>query len=174
MMKENMQKALNEQLNAELYSAYLYFSMEAYCQSRNLTGMAHWFRIQAQEELFHVTKFFDYINDREGRVILAPVEGPPKEWGSPLAAFEKGLEHERIVTSRIENLINLANKENDHTTHNFLQWFVSEQVEEEANFTEIVGQLKIIGNSGSGLFMVDRELGQRIFVMPTASGTQAG
>ncbi|MFH1132707.1 MAG: ferritin [Pseudomonadota bacterium] len=169
MLKENVQKTLNEQINAELYSAYLYFSMSAHFQTKDLKGMANWFRVQAQEELFHATKLFDYVNDRGGRVTLTQVAGPPVEWDSPVTAFEEAFKHEQKVTSLINNLVELADKEKDRLTENFLQWFVAEQVEEEANVSEIVGQLKLVGTSGSGLFMIDRELAQRVFVMPTAT-----
>lgn len=162
-------KTLNEQINAELYSAYLYFSMSAHFQTKDLKGMANWFRVQAQEELFHATKLFDYVNDRGGRVTLTQVAGPPVEWDSPVTAFEEAFKHEQKVTSLINNLVELADKEKDRLTENFLQWFVAEQVEEEANVSEIVGQLKLVGTSGSGLFMIDRELAQRVFVMPTAT-----
>jgi ferritin len=168
MLNATIEKALNEQLNWELYSAYIYYSMSAYCQSVDLTGMANWFKAQTQEEIFHASKFFDYINDRGGRVTLTAIEAPQVEWASPLAAFENALEHEQGVTARINNLVELSVKEKDRTTESFLQWFVTEQIEEEASVSEIIGQLKIIGSSGSGLFMVDRELSTRVFTMPPA------
>jgi ferritin len=168
MLNATIEKALNGQLNWELYSAYIYYSMSAYCQSVDLSGMANWFKAQTQEEMFHASKFFDYINDRGGRVTLAAIEAPQAEWASPLAAFENALEHEQGVTERINNLVELAVKEKDRTTESFLQWFVTEQIEEEATVSEIIGQLRIIGSSGSGLYMVDRELSTRVFTMPPA------
>lgn len=170
MLSEKLQKALNEQLNAELYSSYLYLSMSAYFQSVNLAGFATWMRIQAQEELIHAMKFYDYINERSGRVALGPVDGPPTEWKSPPAAFEHAREHERMVTGRINDLVNLAIEERDHATNGFLQWFVTEQVEEEASADAVVQKLKLVGGDGGGLFMVDQELGKRVFTPPAGSG----
>ncbi len=167
-MNENVQNALNKQINAELYSSYLYLSMSAYCQTKSLTGMANWFRIQAQEELMHVMRFFDYVNDRGGQVKLGAVEQPQQEWTSFLKAFEDAHAHEQKITGMINDLVDVTVQEKDRLTENFLQWFVAEQVEEEASVSEIVGQLQLIGNEGSGIFMVDRELAQRVFVPPTA------
>ena len=161
MLSEKVQDALNKQLNAELYSSYLYLSMSAYFASTDMTGMAKWMQVQATEELLHVQKYYDYLNDRQGRVKLAAVEGPPIEWSSPLDVFKNALEHERHVTALIGKLVDTAMDERDHSTNNFLQWFVAEQVEEEANAAEIVGQLKVIGDNTSGLYMLDRELGSR-------------
>jgi len=169
MMDEKMQEALNKQLNAEIYSAYLYLSMSAYFQSVNLGGFANWMRVQWQEELMHALKFYDYVNERGGRVILRPVEAPASEWGSPLAAFEDTYRHEQKVTAMINKLVDLAVEARDHATNNFLQWFVSEQVEEEASADEVVQRLKLVGNDASGLFMIDRELAQRVFVAPAAT-----
>lgn len=161
MLSEKVQDALNKQLNAELYSSYLYLSMSAYFASTDMTGMAKWMQVQATEELLHVQKYYDYLNDRQGRVKLAAVDGPPIEWSSPLDVFNNALEHERLVTSLIGKLVDTAMDERDHSTTNFLQWFVAEQVEEEANAAEIVGQLRVIGDNTSGLYMLDRELGAR-------------
>lgn len=172
MLSEKMGKALNGQLNAELYSSYLYLSMSAYFQSINLAGFANWMRVQAQEELVHSMKFYDYINERGGRVVLRPVEGPQSEWKSPLEAFEHVLKHEQKVTGLINDLVDLAVKERDHATNTFLQWFVTEQVEEESSANDVVQQLKLAGGDGGGLFMIDRELGQRVFT-PPAEPTQA-
>jgi len=166
MLTGNMEKALNNQLNAEMYSAYLYLSMEAHFASLNLTGMATWMKAQVQEELVHATKFFNFINERGGRVILQAVEQPPAEWDSPLAAFEAALEHERYITGRIDDLVDLAVQQKDHATNSFLQWFVTEQVEEEDSVGKVVEQLKLIQNAPGGLFMLDRELGQRVFAPP--------
>jgi len=169
MLSEKMQDALNKQLNAELYSAYLYLSMSAYFQSVNLGGFANWMRVQAQEELTHAMKFYDYVSERGSRVVLQPVEGPPTEWTSPLAVFEDTYRHEQKVTGLINELVNLAIAEGDHATNIFLQWFVTEQVEEEASADQIVQKLKLIGDTGSGLFMIDREIAQRVSVPPTTT-----
>lgn len=169
MIDEKMREALNKQLNAELYSSYLYLSMSAYFQSVNLSGFANWMRVQAQEELAHAMKFYDYVNERGGRVVLPAVDEPPSEWDSPLAVFEHVYEHEQKVTGLINKLVDLAVKARDHATNNFLQWFVSEQVEEEASADEVVQKLKLVGDDPSGLFMIDRELGQRVFVAPAAT-----
>ena len=170
MLSEKLQDALNGQLNAELYSSYLYLSMSAHFQSINLGGFANWMRVQAQEELVHVMKFYDYVNERGGRVTLGPVEGPPTEWKSPLAAFEHAYEHERKVTGLINDLVDMAAEERDHATGGFLQWFVTEQVEEEATADAVVQKLKLVGDAGSGLFMLDQELGLRVFIPPVDSG----
>jgi len=145
MLNPEMEKALNKQVNAELYASYLYLSMSAYFQSANLAGFANWMRIQTQEELVHVMKFYDYIGERGGKVTLGAVDGPPTEWKSPLAAFEQAYAHEQMVTGRINDLVNLAIDERDHATNGFLQWFVTEQVEEEATADGIVQKLKLIG-----------------------------
>ena len=166
MLSERMMKALNKQLNAELYSAYLYLSMAAYFESKNLKGFANWMRVQAQEELTHAMKIFDYINERGGRVYLEAIEKPPTEWKSPLDVFEATYEHEVKVTSMINDLVNMAMEEKDHATYNMLQWFVAEQVEEEASADEIRQQLRMIKEDGRGIMMLDRELKQRAFTPP--------
>ena len=163
MLSENLEKALNDQLNAEMYSAYLYLSMSAYFQSRSLTGFSNWMRVQAQEELVHAMKFYDFINERGGSVLLQAIDGPETEWGSPLAAFEAVYQHEQKVTDLINSLVELAIVEHDHATHIFLQWFVTEQVEEEDSANEVVEKIKLMGDARGGLFMLDRELGQRVF-----------
>ncbi len=169
MLSDKMQEKLNDQLNFEAFSAYIYMAMSAYFESMDLPGFSNWMRIQTQEELFHSSKFFDYINDRDGRVVLKQIDGPPTEWESPLAAFEDALKHEKIVTSRIHALAKMAMEEGDQATYTFLQWFVNEQIEEEANVRTIVQHLKMVGKEGYGLFMLDRELGQRVFTMPTTT-----
>jgi ferritin len=163
MLNPKIQEAFNKQINAELYSSYLYVSMSAYFESINLKGMANWMRIQAQEETQHAMKFFDFINERSGRVLLSPIEGPQTEWASPLAAFEYTYEHEVKVTGLINDLVNLSLQAKDHAANAFLQWFVNEQVEEEASADEIVGKLKLARDNASVLFMIDQELGQRTF-----------
>ncbi len=161
MPSKKMEEALNEQLNAELFSAYLYLAMTAYFESRNLLGFANWMRIQAREELMHAMKFYDYINDRNGRVVLKAVGAPTKEWKSPLAAFQAAYEHEEKITELINSLMNVAIKEGDHATQIFLQWFVTEQVEELANANAVIEKLKLVENSANGLFLIDHELSAR-------------
>ena len=163
MLSEKMLKELNKQINAELYSGYIYLSMSAYFQSINLGGFANWMRVQATEELTHAMKIYDYVNERGCRVVLHPIEKPPFEWNSALAAFEEAYKHEQKVTAMINDLANLAITEKDHATEVFLQWFVTEQVEEEASADEIVQKLKLVGEAGGGIFMIDRELAGRTF-----------
>ena len=169
MIKEKIQDALNKQINAELYSSYLYLSMSAYFESINLKGCANWMRVQTQEELVHAMKFYDYLIERGGKVVLSSIESPPTEWPSPLAIFEQAYQHEQKVTGLINDLVDLAIAEKDHATNNFLQWFVSEQVEEEASADEVVQKIKLMGDARGGIFMLDRELAQRVFTPPTAT-----
>lgn len=166
MLKKKMLKALNDQINAEMFSSYLYLSMEAYFQSISLKGFAAWMRVQAQEEMMHAMKFYDYVNERGGKVTLEAIAKPETNWTSPLAVFEAVLKHEEHVTSLINDLVDLAISEKDHASNNFLQWFVSEQVEEEASAGEVVERLKLIKDNTSGLFMMDAELGKRVFTLP--------
>jgi len=167
VLTDRMHKALNDQLQAEFYSAYLYLSMAAYFDDKGLEGMANWMTIQFQEEQSHALKFYRYIAERGGRVELGAIEKPTQDWDSPLAAFEGALEHEQMVTGLINKLADLAIEEKDHATHNMLQWYIAEQVEEEANVDAIVNQLKMIGGQGHGLFMIDREMKGRVFVDET-------
>jgi ferritin len=169
MLSEKMEQALNKQLNAELYSAYLYLSMAAYFYSLNLNGFANWMTVQNQEETMHAMKFYNYINERGGRINLAQIDSPPTNWNSPLEVFEETSKHEAKVTGLINNLVDLAIAERDHAANAFLQWFVSEQVEEEASANEIIQNLKMAGNDPHALFMLDRELGARVFTPPTAA-----
>ena len=168
MLSKKLESELNKQLNAELYSAYLYLSMAAYYESTNLKGFANWMNVQAQEEQVHGMKIYDYINGRGGRVQLAAIEAPPVEWSSVVDVFDNVYSHEQKVTGLINNLVNIATEEKDHATVNFLQWFVAEQVEEEASASEVLEQLKFIDGKGSGIFMLDRELKQRVFSPPAA------
>ena len=170
MLTEKMQTALNGQLNAELYSSYLYLSMNAYFKSVNLDGFANWMYYQAQEELEHSMKFYDFIIQRGGKVVLAQIEAPPTEWDSPLAVFEATLAHEQKVTGLINDLVEIALEERDHATNIFLQWFVSEQVEEEESVGGVLEQLKLMGDAQGGLFMIDRELAKR---SPSASSEES-
>jgi ferritin len=167
-MDKKMQDALNEQINAELYSAYLYQAMSAYFESINLKGAATWMTVQAQEEVSHAMRIYNYVFERGGRVILKGIKAPDESWESPLQVFEQAYEHETHVTSLINKLVDLAAKLSDHATNNMLQWFVAEQVEEEASADEVVQKLKLVGSDGGGLFMVDQELGQRTFTPASA------
>ncbi|MHC4486191.1 MAG: ferritin, partial [Planctomycetota bacterium] len=147
MIGKKMEKALNRQLNAEFYSAYLYLSMAGYFESIDLKGFANWMLVQVQEEQFHTMKLYDYIFERGGKVTLRPVDAPPSDWDCPLAAFEATLEHEQKVTGLINDLVSLARTEKDNAAEIYLQWFVNEQVEEEDNVNKVLGQLKLVKDS---------------------------
>ncbi len=168
MLTEKMEKAINGQINAELYSAYLYLSMAAWFQEQDLPGFAGWMRIQVQEEQFHAMKMFDHVLERGARIDLGAIKAPPGEWKSPLDVFKATLEHEQKVTGLINDLMYLARDERDNATEIFLQWFVKEQVEEEDTASGILGQLKLVEGSPQALFLMDRELGQRVFTPPAA------
>ena len=174
MLSETMEKALNEQVNAELYSAYLYLSMASYFKAVSLNGFARWMEVQSLEEVTHAMRIYGYINERGQQVILDSIEGPPITWESPAAAFEDAYRHELKVTDLINNLVNLAIEEKDHATNNFLQWFVSEQVEEESSTHEVVQKLKLIREAEGGLFLLDQELGRRLFTIPPGTTIVAG
>lgn len=161
MLNAKIQDALNKQINAELFSSYLYLSMAAHFESQSFRGMAGWMRVQAQEELGHALKLYDFVNERDGRVTLAAVDAPRTEWSSPLEVFEEAFKHELKVSGLINNLVKLSIDEADFAAHSFLQWFVNEQVEEEAAAKLIVDKLKLVGDNGVALFMLDHELGQR-------------
>jgi ferritin len=161
MLGEAIQDAMNDQMRNEFDAAYQYLSMAAYCESENLPGFAHWMRAQAREETEHAMKFYDFILDRNGRVVLQAIEEPVVEFGSPLEVFERALEHERSVTAMINDLYGLAVRENDYASQTFLQWFVTEQVEEEKNAGDIVETLRMVGDKSEALFLLDRELGRR-------------
>ena len=161
MLNQKIQDALNEQIKNELYSAYLYLSMAAYCESVNMPGMAHWMRMQELEERMHALKMFDFVNERGGRVVLQAIDQPPAEFKSLLDVFEKTLAHEQKVTAMINDLYALAVQEKDYASQIFLQWFVTEQVEEEDSVGQVIETLKMIGDSRQGLLMLDRELGGR-------------
>jgi ferritin len=161
MLGKEIQDAMNDQIKNEFYAAYQYLSMAAYCESENLPGFAHWMRAQAREETEHAMKFYDFILDRNGRVVLQAIEEPLVEFGSPLEVFERALEHEQRVTAMINDLYGLAGRENDYASQTFLQWFVTEQVEEEKNAGDVVETLKMIGDRSEALFLLDRELGGR-------------
>jgi ferritin len=161
MLSEKLQDAMNEQINKELYSAYLYLSMSAYSEAENLSGFAGWMRAQAQEEVAHAMRFFDYLNSRGGRVVLKVIDVPPPVWKSPVEMFQQVLEHERKVTGMINRLYELALKENDYAAQTELQWFITEQVEEEESAGQVVEQLKRVFEQPMGLFMLDKQLGER-------------
>lgn len=167
MLDERMEAAINEQIKWELYSAYLYKSMEAYFLSQNMDGMATWMRAQTKEELAHAMIMYTYIVERGGRVRLAAIDGPEVDWPSALAVFEQAYEHETQVTARIGALVDLAIEIKDHATNQFLQWFVAEQVEEEASADAVVGKLKLMADAPGGLYQLDKELGTRVFTVPS-------
>ncbi len=166
MLSEKMTEALNAQINKEIYSAYLYMDMSAHCTYVGLNGFANWFMVQYQEEMSHAMKIYDYINEQGEKVVLGGIEKPPGNFGTPLEMFEATLEHEQFITKSIYGLVDLANKEKDYATQIFLQWFVTEQVEEEANDNELIAKLKLVGNKGNGIFMIDKELEARTFNPP--------
>ncbi len=168
MLRKEMETALNEQINEELFSAYLYYSMAAHFESTGLAGFASWMRNQAMEELAHAQKFFAYICERGAAVKLTAIEGPATTWASPLAAFKGAYDHEVHISGCINKLVDLALSQSDHATNNFLQWFVGEQVEEEASVDDIVQKLTLVGENKGGMFMLDNELGRRVFTPPVA------
>ncbi len=166
MLTDKIQEALNDQLNFELYSGYIYLAMSADFEAKNLPGFASWMHVQWEEEFAHAMKLFHYVGERGGKVELRGIDQPTQEWPSAQAAFETALHHERIVTGRINQLVELAREEKDQATYNFLQWFVDEQVEEEATADGVLQQLRMMGDFGPGLLMLDRELGARTFTPP--------
>ena len=163
MISRKMQDALNKQVEAEFYSAYLYLSMSAYLDSKDLPGAANWMRIQYKEEVSHAEKLFDFIMERDGRAVVSAIDAPPFEWESALEVFEVAYGHEQKVTALINGLVDIARAEKDYATEIFLQWFVNEQVEEESSVKAIVQQFKLLEGSKNGLFMIDRELASRTF-----------
>lgn len=161
MLSDPMQSGLNDQLQAELYAAYLYLSMAAWCEASNLQGTAAWMQKQSREEASHAMKLFKYLTDQQGRVRLKAIEQPPTDFSSPLEIWQKTLEHEQSVTARIHKLYQLAHKQDDFATQEMLQWFVKEQVEEERTASSILEQVKMIGPGGPALFFLDRHLGKQ-------------
>jgi ferritin len=161
MLSKTMQDALNDQIQKEYHSSYLYLAMAAYCEANNLPGSGQWMRVQSQEELAHALKLYDHVVDRGGRVTLQAIPQPPAEYKSALDVFEKVLAHEQLVTAAIHKLYALAVKEADYAAQVMLQWFVTEQVEEEKSATQVVEQLKMVSESKNGLYMLDRHLGER-------------
>ena len=169
MLKGKMLDALNEQINAEQYSSLLYLSMSSYFHDKGLPGFANWMYVQYQEELSHANKFFNYVIERGGKVELKAIKQMPTTWEGVIDAYEATLEHEQLVTGLINNLVDVAIEERDHAAQSFLRWFVDEQVEEEANVTEILDTLKLIDGQGNGIFMLDREMRSRTFVDATVA-----
>lgn len=161
MLPIKVQDALNTHLNHEYYAYFLYLSMSAHCESRHLRGFARWLKTEATEELAHAMKMYDYLIQRGGALQLHPVAGPPTQWDSPLALFEDALGYEREQTTRIADLIKLAQAEGDHATFLQLQWFVARQSTSETELEQVIQDLKLVGSSGSALFMLDREMGSR-------------
>ena len=166
MINEKMEKAFNDQINAELYSEYLYLSMKAYFETLNLKGFVNWMNVQVQEEHAHAMGMFDYVNSRGGRVILKAIEAPETNWDSPLAVFENILKHEEHVTSLINGLADVADEVKDRAALNFLNWYIKEQVEEEDNVGNVLATLRLIGNDSNGLFALDKELATRVYNAP--------
>jgi ferritin len=166
VLDKDVERGINQQINAELYSAYLYYSMSAYFEAQSLKGFSHWMRVQALEEMTHVQKFFSYVNDRGGRVTLDPIEAPAMEWESPLAVFEAVYSHEVHVTGLINKLMDMALAKSDHASSSFLRWFVTEQVEEEASADEVLQKLKLVEKTEGGLFLLDQEMDGRTFNLP--------
>ncbi len=166
MLSDKLQDALNEQMKNEFYSAYLYLAMAAWCDAEELPGFAGFYRVQAMEEVAHGDKFFRYICEKGGRAVMRAIDEPQNDYASPVEVFEKALEHERKVTAMINRLTDLAIAESDHATRIFLQWFVTEQVEEEASFSAWVSKVRRVAGDGRGLLMLDHELGQRTFTPP--------
>ena len=169
MINKKVTDALNGQINAETYSAYLYWSMSAALEEMNLPGFASWMRVQAQEEMSHAMKLYGHIIERGGKVVLTAIDAPPTQWDSVNAVFENALAHEQKVTRLINELMDLAMAEKDHAASMFLQWFVTEQVEEEAAAMDILGKLEIAGGTAGGLYMLDKEMGARVFTPPAAA-----
>jgi len=163
MITQQIQDALNRQLNLELYGAYCYLSMAAYFHTLNLNGFASWMQVQAQEEMMHASKFFDFIVDRDGEVNLQEIKAPPKSWQTALEVFEYAFQQEKKISTEIHSLVDMSLEHRDHASNTFLQWFVTEQVEEEATISGLIDTLKLVGSDGNGLFLMNRDLAQRSF-----------
>lgn len=166
MLSHKMEQAINAQINAELYSAYLYLSMCAHFENRTLKGFANWMRVQAQEEMFHAIKFFDHVSARGGKVTLGAIQAPPSEWGTPLEVMKEVAAHESKVTGLINNLVDLSMELKDHASLIFLHWYVTEQIEEEMNAGDLVQKLTLAGTSPEAMLLLDKELSLRVFTMP--------
>ncbi len=168
MITKKMETVLNGQINKEFYSAYLYLAMSAYCNTLGLPGAEHWFRMQYDEEVLHMTKMFDYVMQHGGNAHLLQIDEPPKEFGTVLETFEASLAHEQFVTMSINEMLDVAVAEKDHATQAFLQWYITEQVEEESNVDEIIQRLKLAGDNGGALMMIDDKLASRLPPTPLA------
>lgn len=166
MIGQKLQDEINAQINAELYSAYLYLSMSAFFEYLGYPGAANWMKIQAMEEFTHADKFFNYLNERGGKVMLFAIDQPDSQWDSALDVFEAVLKHEKKVTARINHLFDIAVEEKDHAAEIFLQWFVEEQVEEEKSASDVIDQVKLAAQAPGAMFMIDKELAQRTFNPP--------
>ncbi len=167
-MNEKLVKALNEQINKEMFSAYLYLSMSAYCASIGLTGFANWMRVQYDEEFFHATKIFNYLIERGEDVELQAIDKPQKSWADIIAVFEATYEHEKFITSSINSLMDIALDVKDYAAQSFLSWYINEQVEEEANADELLKKLKLIKGDYNALLNIDKDCATRVFVQPAA------
>jgi len=161
MLSKKMEKVLNAQINEELFSSYIYLSMSAWFETQNLPGFAHWMFVQYQEEIKHALKFFKYLIDKNTQVVLEAIKKPQTDWKNPVLAFEEALKHEKYITKKIHELVTLAKAEKDYATESMLKWFVDEQVEEERNATNVLAKLQALGDSRSGLLMLDGEMGKR-------------
>lgn len=166
MISERLLKELNKQINFEFYSAHIYLAMAAYCAAEDFDGIANFFTVQAEEEKFHAMKFYNYVNEMNGRVILEGMPDPQVEYKSILDAFKVSLAHEKIVTSKIYNLTDIATEEREHATISLLKWFIDEQVEEEANFSGLIKKLERIKDDPTSLYLLDEQLAARVFVAP--------
>lgn len=167
MISNKVCKALNDQVNAEMFSSYLYLSMSAWFSERSLSGFASWMRIQAQEELSHAMKIYDYILERGGKIELEAIEQPESKWKSVVDVVGEVAKHEAKVTGLVNDLVDVALSKKDHAANIFLQWFVAEQVEEEASVGEVLERVKMIDGDSAGMFAMDMELGKRVFTAPT-------
>lgn len=170
MISDKMKNAIADQINAEIFSSYLYLSMRAWLDANDLPGFANWMYIQSLEELSHAEKFYKYLVERGAAVEMAKIDAPQTQWDSPLAVAQAILEHEQKVTSLINNLVDVAIEEKDHATRSMLQWFVDEQVEEESNAMDMVRKIKMVQDAPGGLFMLDNELASRVFTPPASEG----
>ena len=170
MISKKMEKALNEQMSKEMYSAYLYMSMSSHSSYTGLKGFANWFMVQYHEEMLHAMKLYEYVSRQGGKAKVMTIKEPPSDFKSPLDMFEKTLAHEKFITKSINNLVDLAIAEKDHATQIFLQWYVTEQIEEEENDNDIIAKLKLVSTGGegnNGLFMIDKDLAARLTTVPT-------
>jgi Ferritin-like protein len=164
MISKNLAKAINDQINAELWSAYLYLSMSMDAYKKGFKGVANWFQVQFREEQDHAEIFINYLHSQDEKVLLAPIASVDQEWTSILAAYEDTLKHEKEVTAMINNLCNIASNDNDYAAQNFLAWFIDEQIEEEQNVRDLIYQCKMLEGNNYGMYMLDKELAARVYV----------